>query len=67
MRKDNKLNRLTKHRNGKFIVLVNGIKAGSFSSYKLASTFANQIEEDYLRNEIDVVVEIFANSELVCA
>lgn len=67
MRKDAKTNRLTKHRNGKFIVMVNGVKAGTFSSYKLASTFANQVEEDYLNNELDVTVEIFANRELVFA
>lgn len=67
MRKDAKNNRLGKHHNGKFIVLVNGIKAGTFSSYKLASTFANQVEEDYLSNDFDVTVEIFANSELVFA
>lgn len=67
MRKDNKLNRLGKHHNGKFIVMVNGIKAGTFSSYKLASTFANQVEEDYLSNDFDVTVEIFANEDMICA
>lgn len=67
MRKDAKTNRLGKHHNGKFIVMVNGVKAGTFSSYKLASTFANQVEEDYLSNEIDVTVEIFANEEMICA